>query len=348
MSKLAMDHPLQYWYVAATSKELKKAKTQAIKICGVALVLFRNSAGQPCALQDRCPHRNAPLSLGEVVTGELACPYHGWQFNGRGERTLVPGLEHSPPSSENCSVPSYACREQDGFIWVCPQPGHVPRQPPMALPNPGSAYLKISLTLDLNGSLHAALENALDVAHTSFIHRGLFRGIHERNEIRVETRAIEQGFEAEYIGEKVLPGGREPPPGVLPEHWDRFMMPSTVQVEYRAGETSHSLITGFHTPIEERQLRVYFVSYMKMPRAARLLKPMIRVFMKRVLRQDIDILARQTETILAFGGEDYQSTRMDIFGPQINRFFDHAKQHERGEVDSALPDYTARSMTMTI
>ena len=53
---------------------------------------------------------------------------------------------------------------------------------------------------------HAALENALDVPHTAFLHRGLFRGGSTRNEVMTAVRHSRRGVEAEYVGEPRPPG----------------------------------------------------------------------------------------------------------------------------------------------
>ena len=68
----------RHWYVACQSKELRK-KPLARTVVGLPLVLFRDAEGRAQALLDRCPHRNAPLSLGRVTNeGRLECAYHGW------------------------------------------------------------------------------------------------------------------------------------------------------------------------------------------------------------------------------------------------------------------------------
>jgi len=54
------------WYTAATSAELGD-KPLARTICNEPLVIFRSGNGNVAVLTDRCPHRKAPLSSGEVV-----------------------------------------------------------------------------------------------------------------------------------------------------------------------------------------------------------------------------------------------------------------------------------------
>jgi len=64
------------WYIAAWADELKE-KPLARRICDDPIVLFRDQSGRPAALVDRCCHRSAPLSLGEVVAEGIQCGYHG-------------------------------------------------------------------------------------------------------------------------------------------------------------------------------------------------------------------------------------------------------------------------------
>ena len=68
--------PKQTWYVACSSDELAK-RPLGRQICGEMIVFYRDEAGRVVALEDFCPHRGAPLSLGFVEDGKLVCGYHG-------------------------------------------------------------------------------------------------------------------------------------------------------------------------------------------------------------------------------------------------------------------------------
>ncbi|MDB5868722.1 MAG: rieske [2Fe-2S] domain protein, partial [Polaromonas sp.] len=70
------------WWACALSGSVNDKKPLAVVCNGEALVLFRNAAGEAFALEDRCPHRRVPLSLGTVKPGGLQCGYHGWTFDG--------------------------------------------------------------------------------------------------------------------------------------------------------------------------------------------------------------------------------------------------------------------------
>ena len=83
---------------------------------GQAWVLFRDEAGNPACVLDECAHRACPLSTGTVVDGQIACPYHGWRYNGKGECTKMP----STVLCRGVAVSALLCAEQDGFVWVWP------------------------------------------------------------------------------------------------------------------------------------------------------------------------------------------------------------------------------------
>jgi vanillate monooxygenase len=67
------------WYVACTPDEIAQ-KPLGRTICGEAMVFYRAAGGVVAALEDFCPHRGAPLSLGFVRDGTLVCGYHAWKW----------------------------------------------------------------------------------------------------------------------------------------------------------------------------------------------------------------------------------------------------------------------------
>ena len=141
-----------------------------------------------------------PLSEGRVESGALECMYHGWRFDGGGECVKVPGLcrELSSERGSPRDATRYPCREQQGLIWVYATPGADPDSEPYRLPQadePG--YTTVCQSVDFPGGLLATVENALDVPHTAFLHRGLFRGGGKTNRIEVEVRRGATWAEAE-------------------------------------------------------------------------------------------------------------------------------------------------------
>ena len=51
-----------------------------VKVGSVGLALA-NDHGQFCALEDRCPHAGALLSMGSIEEGRLVCSWHGRAYS---------------------------------------------------------------------------------------------------------------------------------------------------------------------------------------------------------------------------------------------------------------------------
>jgi len=333
------------WYVACESRELREAPIQRT-ILGAPIVLFRGASG-PGALLDRCPHRNVPLSLGRVHGGELVCGYHGWRFEPGGACTAVPALCDRHPVGARAAT-AYPCREQDGFVWVWADPEREPDVEPYRFRLLGAkGYTSVRQHLVAPASVHATAENALDVPHTSFLHAGLFRSDDRaRNEIEVVVRREADRVEAEYLGEprpEGLVGRVLSPRGGVVSHWDRFLLPSIVEVEYRL-DAAHVLVSAALTPAADFETHLYAVVSFELPVPGWLVVPFVRPIALRIFGQDAALLARQTENIARFGGERYVSTEVDVLGPSIRRLLRAA---ERGEL-AAMEAPVERRLRMEI
>jgi phenylpropionate dioxygenase-like ring-hydroxylating dioxygenase large terminal subunit len=317
------------WYVACASRELRE-KPLPRTILGTAIVLFRTGGGSPAALLDRCAHRNAPLSLGRTIRGELRCAYHGWRYDGAGACVEVPGLIGEAEKSAR-SVPRFAARERDGYIWIYPEANAEPAGEPFRLPPVTGGYTEVRRTVEVEGTLHAALENALDVPHTAFLHKGLFRGAGAKQRIRVRVTRAADRVEAEYIGEprpEGIAGKMLSPSGGVVTHFDRFILPSIAQVEYRLGAENHFLITTLCTPVEDFRTRLNAVILFRTRFPGWLVRLLIEPVARRIFNQDAAMLKRQTEAARRFGGEHFTSTEIDVLGLQIWQLL---KRAERGE-----------------
>ena len=322
----------RFWYVACQSADLRE-RPLARSVLGVPLVLFRGQAGKAVALLDRCPHRNVPLSLGRVVAGgRLECAYHGWQFEDGGRCAYIPGLlpEQGSETKER-RAPAAAVREQDGFVWVCPELDVQPESEPFSLPAAGADYARVVREVETESTLHATIENALDVPHTAFLHRGLFRG-GKQSEISATVRRAADRVEVQYDGEPRPSGvaGRVlSPGGGTVEHWDRFILPSIAQVEYKLGQDVHFLVTSLCTPESDFRTRMWAVVQFKTRFPARAVARLLEPFALRIFGQDARILRAQADNVRRFGGEQYQSTELDFLGPHIWRLLKQAESGER-------------------
>ena len=86
------------WYVAAWDHEVTRTMRRRI-LLDEPVVLFRTDAGKAVALEDRCCHRQAPLSMGKLAGNIVTCPYHGLQFDTTGKCVRIPTQDLVPKSA---------------------------------------------------------------------------------------------------------------------------------------------------------------------------------------------------------------------------------------------------------
>ena len=102
------------WYVAAWDHELADGLL-ARTFLGEDVVLYRDSAGAPVALENRCCHRHLPLSEGRLLGDRIQCGYHGLEFDRSGACVRIPGQSRIPPGAV---VRAYPVVERYRCIWI--------------------------------------------------------------------------------------------------------------------------------------------------------------------------------------------------------------------------------------
>lgn len=160
------------WLPVARSNAVGPSPQRAW-LLGQPYVLARTSQGL-VVLQDRCPHRLAPLSAGQVVDGALQCAYHGWSFDASGRCVQVPSLAPDVPipPKARCGRP-FAVTERYGLVFVALA------EPVVELPEieafADDGRTRVDLT-PFSGRFGAAqlIDNQLDVSHFAFLHRSTF------------------------------------------------------------------------------------------------------------------------------------------------------------------------------
>lgn len=314
-----------YWYIALKSGELGTGPTR-VRIWDTPMVVYRDSKGVAHTLLDRCAHRNVPLSDGECVGDNIQCSYHGWQFDGAGLCQKIPAL-CGATMTKTRRVPAFPTQEEQGYIWVFTSATEQPNHSPYRIPHlDDPKYMHVSYEADFDATIHATAENILDVPHTAFLHRGLFRG-GEPNLLETRVRRFSDRAECEYLGEPAPSGmmGKLLAPGATNViHFDRFILPSVAQVEYRVGDARHLTSTSVLTPIADFKTRMYTVVSVKISRWMSMVKPLVTPFAYKVVQQDKVMLAKQTQWIKEFSGEQYMSTDVDCLGSAIVRLLKKA------------------------
>ena len=183
--------PRNCWYPLTWSREVTRALSRH-RILGMDLVVYRSEAGAPVALDDACPHRLAPLSMGKLKGDAVECGYHGMTFGRDGRCIRIPGQPMIPP---NARVPSYPLHEKMGLVWIWP--GDPARADPALiydLPQYGAAgwHEAEGDALRIGTNYLNLADNLCDPAHVSFVHLSTL-GNAASEEIPVEHSFSERG-----------------------------------------------------------------------------------------------------------------------------------------------------------
>jgi len=309
------------WLPVALSRQVG-ARPLARRIAGTPIVLFRGD-GDLAAFVDRCPHRNYPLSLGRVREGTLECPYHGWRFAPGGEVREIPGQPPGEALPRICAG-TVAVRERHGavFVRLAPDGPDELALPPL-MGDPGHDHFWYD-----NGSWKGraidAVENVLDPYHTSFIHHGIIRDRSRRQPVRLTIHLFDDGLDASYEQDRPDPAwmsrALEPP---RTRSAGRFYPPATVQARWYGKDERLSLcVTAFFTPEAPDAFRPLACFTTPKGRGPGWLKEQaIRLFLRPVIRQDREALARQYEVIERFGGPDFRQGPLDRVSALVARLY---------------------------
>lgn len=260
------------WYVAAFAKDLTNAPLK-VTMLGADLVLFRDADGTPRCISNVCPHRGSSLADGVLYKdGTLACPFHGWRFNGGGECTLIPSRrDHAVQVvAPRARIDAYAAVERYGLIWVCLGDEPASASPIFDMPEWGSDKFRFTTNEEIwQADYHTAKFTNLDYVHLPVVHGILFQG--NKNPIQApehHVTATEHGFQS------VMRVNPAPSEGVWSEMREagakvesvmKFFVPGLTlrgQVEIGGiGSGKFNIFYEFTTPIDEHRtmMRHYFL-----------------------------------------------------------------------------------------
>ena len=163
------------WYMAGWAQEVGE-KGLARRIADKPIFLFRLADGSIGALLDRCPHRFAPLSMGERDGDRVVCGYHGLAFAADGACVRNPFADKIPAGA---TVPAFAVEERDGIAWLWG--GDRDGADPALIPDfafvPDTPHTRTvrGYTL-MKANYQYGIDNLLDLSHIEFVHKGTFAG----------------------------------------------------------------------------------------------------------------------------------------------------------------------------
>lgn len=205
------------WYVAAWSKDLQAGQPMAVPILGQNLVIYRDAQGTPVALEDRCVHRFAPLSLGRCEGDNLRCMYHGLLFNPEGAVVEIPGQDVIPPKAR---VRTFPAVDRHGwiFVWMGDAVADSSLIPDIVGPDHPDYSLGCG-QLDYEAEAQLISDNLLDFSHLAYIHAQSFQLGEQLARVHANITTLPRGIRYERWMEETA----VTPAGTIGEPLDTYM-----------------------------------------------------------------------------------------------------------------------------
>ncbi|MFM8863927.1 MAG: Rieske 2Fe-2S domain-containing protein [Limnohabitans sp.] len=339
------------WYVACTVAELDALGDKPLgrTICNERMALFRGPEGQLAAVEDFCPHRGAPLSLGKVCKGRLQCGYHGLEMGVDGRTVHMPGqrVRGFP------AVKSFAVAERYGFVWVWP--GEQDKADLAQLPvfgffdNPDWAYG--GGLYHVQADYRLMIDNLMDLTHETYVHATSI-GQPEIDETPCETRVdgdqvitqrFMEGIQAPPFWQMAMrANGLDPQAPVDRGQICRFTPPSHIMIDVGVALAGQG---GFHAPAQAKAYSVVVdfitpeteTSHWYHWGMARNFKPedtaltdSIRQGQGKIFSEDMQMLQQQQENILRWPERKLLMLGIDAGGVQSRRIIDRLLAQENG------------------
>ena len=293
-----------HWDAVGWANQLRSLNVITVTIWQQAIAVYRDSCGQLHALEDACPHKGVALHKGKVHGCQLACAYHGWEFNGSGECVSIPYLK-AAQKLPRAPVRSYPIQEKYNLIWIFPgDPALAATCSPPSIPEFGqSDWLMVPLAAHFRAHFSICNENAIDVFH-GFLHQNLQGWF---DPVLLSLRETEAAVLAEY---QVSYKGRIAQFLGLSERADQVTtLPISIQYRY---PHYHSSLQGvsclylLRLPVNKTESRSFALFFFKvrLPRwVLKPLKPVLQTLLRRFmllkfLAQDITMMESEQQTYL--------------------------------------------------
>ena len=173
MPREGRNYPYNCWWVAALSSEVGRDLLGRWML-DMPVLLYRTEDGRAVAVENRCPHRAAPLSLGCLKGDNVQCGYHGFTFAPDGACVDAPSMGTALPAA---TIRSFPVIEQNAFVWVyLGDPAKLSEVPPPHnlewTEDPAFAF--VQGRMDVKANYMLLKENVLDLTHFGYVHAKSF------------------------------------------------------------------------------------------------------------------------------------------------------------------------------
>jgi len=237
------------WYPVLPSWRLGEGAVGITRL-GQNLAVWRGADGQVHAIEDRCPHRGARLSLGWNLGDRLACWYHGFEVDGGGTVVKVPAVGTCDLEGKAC-VRSYAAVERNGAVFVWFGSGPAPAlQLPEELTSPEFSQMLTHAHWKCNYQL--AIDNVMDPMHGAYLHAQSHSMAEGDKQAKMQIRPTATGLVFEKAGQRGV-NFDWVEWGESDAYWMRLAIP--YKKKYGAGDFT---IVGFATPVDRDNCLVFF------------------------------------------------------------------------------------------
>lgn len=207
------------WYCAGWDYEFHQGRSAIIarKIANERVVLYRKPDGGMVALEDRCPHRQAALSLGRKEGAGLRCMYHGLRFDSHGVCDEIPGQSMIP---QGTCVRAFPVVEKDNWVWVWM--GEPAKADPALIcfaVGPGDPDWHIRTSqMHVKTNYRREIENLADLSHIAWVHPHTVGGDRKYSEMKSQHEITARGINTRTWVRSVAPTGAVVhmfPPGTM-------------------------------------------------------------------------------------------------------------------------------------
>ncbi|MGD7003420.1 Rieske 2Fe-2S domain-containing protein [Corynebacterium halotolerans] len=191
------------WYAICPSHFVERGEIKRLRRLGQDWILFRKSNGDVSMLEDRCPHRGAPLSQGTHLGDRVGCKYHGVQVDGEGTVVSVPGMPGCSIEGQRL-VSAPVVREHSGAImaWFGLNPDDEPAELIMPDPLMDEEISSFLCYAEWDSNWRFGLENLLDPMHGTFLHHESHSMAEGDTQAKFQIRESDRGFFFEKTDQK--------------------------------------------------------------------------------------------------------------------------------------------------
>ncbi|MBX2886526.1 MAG: aromatic ring-hydroxylating dioxygenase subunit alpha [Granulosicoccus sp.] len=243
------------WYPVCKTVEVRQDRPVAAQVLGQKLVLWRNELNEIQCITDHCPHRGAPLSLGEVHNGKIGCRYHGIVMTGGGVIDQVPAMPECAYEGRKTNE-SFTTIEVYDAVFVF-MPSETQQEPvEFTLPEEfvDEDWTGFLCTAHWKTNYRLALDNLADPMHGCYLHAQSFTLAYGSKQDLVSLDEHERGFRVSRVSQE---GANF--------DWVEMLINSgsiscQLDIPYppAAGPGGNMRIVGFVCPMDENNCKVFF------------------------------------------------------------------------------------------